>query len=98
MVKIKGREISNKLANNSILAMKELIRRYTLGEYSENVCPLCPLHSGCDHCPWRIINNSGCEGYNFNDVVSDKKRTKKRIRQLRRWIKVYEEELNVSKK
>ena len=96
MVKIKGTEISDQLALDSIKAMERLIYLY------ENpkeflTCPLCRIPhfgEGCHKCPWILIENRHCGGSNFFTVTSeDPQRKYNRIRQLGRWIEIYKKAL-----
>ena len=98
MVTIKGTEISDQLALDSIKAMEKLIYLY------ENpkefiTCPLCNLPNrseGCTCCPWILIENKHCGSSNFFTVTRENpERKRKRKRQLRRWIKIYQKALSI---
>ena len=100
MVTIKRKEISKDLARDSIKAMERLV--YLYENPKEFVtCPLCRIPhfgEGCHKCPWILIENRHCGGSNFFTVTSeDPQRTRNRIRQLRRWIKIYQKALKEKK-
>ena len=96
MVTIKGKEISDQLALDSIKAMERLIYLYDHPKEFLH-CPLCDLPAiseCCDHCPWTLIKNNRCGSNNYFTVTrEDPKRKRNRIRQLRRWIKIYQKAL-----
>ena len=94
MVTVKGTKISNRIARDSIKAMERLIYLYE-DPKEFTTCPLCPLFTRnlCNLCPWEIIKNTNCRGSHFVDVYRDPERTRNRIRQLRRWIKIYQKAL-----
>ena len=98
MVKIKGTEISNKIARDSIKLMEKLIYLYeNPKEYFS--CPLCDLPATldyCENCPWRLIKSTFCGSNNFFTVIrEDPRRKRNRIRQLGRWIKIYQKALDI---
>ena len=96
MVKIKGTEISNKIARDSIKAMERLIYLYR-NPNNFLTCPLCRINRGCRKCPWGILKSRTCRGKTFSAILEDPKRTHNRIRQLRRWIKIYQKALKEKK-
>ena len=90
MVTIKGTEISNKIARDSIKAMERLVYLYKHPkEYTG--CPLCRVL--CHRCPWFILKGHDCVGSWFSNVISDSRATRNRIRQLERWIEIYKKAL-----
>ena len=92
MVKIKVKEIRNKLALDSIKAMERLV--YLYGHPKEFLtCPLCRINLGCRKCPWGILKSRTCRGKTFSAILEDPKRTRNRIRQLGRWIEIYKKAL-----
>ena len=99
MVKIKGHEISEAIAKESIKAMERLVYLYkNPKEYLE--CPLCVIFidlDTCEKCPWTILKNYCCSGAMFCHVSMSRCRTRNRIRQLRRWIKIYQKALDLKK-
>ena len=90
MVTIKGKEISEDLALDSIKAMERLIYLYK-NPKDFLCCPLCRMNVECEYCPWHILKNTTC--HSFVWVVEDPLAKRNRIRQLRRWIKIYQKAL-----
>lgn len=100
MVTIKGKKISNKLARDSIKAMEKLIYFYKNPDELDT-CPLCNFREGhdinprnCSKCPWVVLKNNCCVYHCwFAYVVDCPTRTRNRIAQLKRWIKIYKKAL-----
>ena len=93
MVTIKGTEISEEIARDSIEAMEKLIYLYKHPDEFVT-CPLCrvPIFgAGCKSCPWYILKNITCEGFDW--FQADPRRKRNRIRQLQRWIEIYKKAL-----
>ena len=90
MVTIKGTEISEELARNSIKAMERLIYLYK-NPKAFLCCPLCRMNVECEYCPWHILKNETCQSFVW--VVGDPKAKRNRIRQLQRWIEIYKKAL-----
>jgi len=100
MVTIKGKKISNKKARESIKGMKELIYHYQHPFEKTLVFDRCPICGDCDSgdcdcgtCPWILLTGNNCRGNYHWQVVQSLRRRQNRIKQLRRWIKVYERAL-----
>ena len=102
MVTVKGTEISDQLALDSIKAMERLVYFYKHPDEIKR-CPLCNFREGpflpgeadkyCRKCPWLVLKGYSCTNSLFSMVNYDPQRKYNRIRQLRRWIKIYQKAL-----
>ena len=72
---------------------KVCAREYRLHIAEEGRCPLCDTASySCRSCPWMVILGDTCSSKHIY-WSENVKEQKNRIRQLKRWIKIYEKEL-----
>ena len=54
-------ELQLEYVQETITAMKELLRWYEIGENEPNDCPLCvALHDNCTICPWVKVTGNTC--------------------------------------
>ena len=100
MVTVKGTEISDQLALDSIKAMERLVYLYR-NPNNFLTCPLCNIKGkkDCSECPWDVITGQTCilKNFYFHLISLNPRRTRNRIRQLRRWIKIYQKALKEKK-
>ena len=87
MVTIKETRISNEHAKESIEGMKKLIYAYQHPGERLDKCPIC---GDCDTCPWMILTDSDCDRNYYWQIIQSPRRRANRIKQLKRWIAIYE--------
>ena len=87
MVTIKGTKISVRHAKESIEGMKKLIYAYQHRIEHLDKCPIC---GDCDTCPWMILTGGDCHSNYFWQIIESPRRRANRIKQLKRWIVIYE--------
>ena len=90
--KVKNADLTQNHIKQSIKTMRELIVVYQTNNKVDE-CPLCRLNPTCQKCPWKILKGKDVK---CTLMVSFRAwgEVPQRIRQLRHWIKAYEDNLN----
>lgn len=88
--KYKKRHLSQLKIRQSIEAMEKLIVIYQ-GEKEISYCPFCRILEMCELCPWIVLtSNNNCISLRW---VIQEGNAPQRIKQLRHWIKAYQDNL-----
>ena len=105
--KIRTNCVSEGRARRMLHALEDLLELYRKHKEHSISCPLCPVVD-CDRCPWRLFTGRSCGGYRDRyfpkylfiyhnyPIIDDpiiKAWRKRRLRQLSKWIKYYEQAL-----
>jgi hypothetical protein len=88
MIEINKCKMSIKTVRRSIYAMERLIYLYAFPEYYRS-CPLCGITGSCVLCPWEVLLKRGCGDNRFNVIRRYPEKVEARIKQLRRWVRIY---------
>lgn len=76
------------LAEKFLSALRLLLAKYEREDYSFR-CPLCAV-GACEDCPWHVLIHGNCRHMYY--IVRSGRRNN-RMKQIKRWIKAYEEGL-----